>query len=134
MGSNVRSVATNLESMSEEIATIRRALEAAENRHDPSVQIDRRDDDRYRRLPPGRPPMSRREADESLESLYSTGGFSVDWESDGPIVGTELAVDSGQFTVTFDDGNERTGNWLLVYRRDDHGDWRIIRDIYNYID
>ena len=78
--------------------------------------------------------MSRREADESLESLYSTGGFSVDWESDGPIVGTELAVDSGQFTVTFDDGNERTGNWLLVYRRDDHGDWRIIRDIYNYID
>ena len=117
-----------------EIHAIRLALEAAENRHDPAVQIERRDDEGYRRLVPGREPMDRDAADAALESLYEQGGFSVQWESNGPVVGEELAVDSGQFTVKFDTGDQRRGNWLLVYRRDDAGEWKIIRDIYNYIE
>lgn len=115
-----------------QIDAIREALEAAENRHDPSIQLAYRDDEEYRRLPPGRAPMDRSEADESLEALYDAGGFAVDWRSDGAIAGKEVAVDSGTFTVTFDDGEERSGNWLLVYRQTDAGDWRIVRDIYNY--
>ena len=116
----------------EEIETIRREFEAAENRKDPSVQIERRDPSEFVRMPPGRSAMSYEKANERLESLYAAGGFHVEWESDGIFASENLAVDSGRFTVAFDDGRHRKGKWLLVYRRDAAGRWRVIRDIYNY--
>lgn len=116
----------------DEIASIRREFERAENRYDPSVQIERRDRSDFIRMPPGEPPLSRSDANESLRNLYERGGFHVEWESDGIFACADIAVDSGRFTVSFDDGRERSGSWLLAYRRDSEREWRVVRDIYNY--
>lgn len=119
-----------------EIEAIRAAFEAAENRGDPSVQLDRRAETDYVRMPPGRPPMGPAEAADELERLYAEGGFSVAWDSDGVLAGETLAVDGGSFTVTWEtnhgDANTRRGSWLMVFRRNEDEDWEVVRDIYNW--
>lgn len=116
----------------QEIKRIREAFEAAENRGDPTVQIERRDPLRYRRLPPGRPAMDYDEAAAALERLYERSDLSVTWESDGVFVSGDLAIDSGTFAIEIDDAPPRGGSWLMVYRRNAEGVWRVIRDMYNW--
>lgn len=114
-----------------EIDAIRAAFEAAENRGDPRVQLAHRSESEYVRMPPGRPPMDATEAREALVELYEEADVEVAWESSGVLASGDLAVDSGSFTVRFDDGTRRTGSWLMAFRRED-GDWKVVRDIYNW--
>lgn len=117
-----------------EIEALRAAFSAAEDRGDPSVQVAHRAEEDYIRMPPGRPPMDAEEAASSLRDVYASTDLSVDWESDGVIVGEDLAVDSGSFTISWENEAkpDRNGSWLLVYRRTERGDWEVIRDIYNW--
>lgn len=115
-----------------EIVALRRAFEAAENRGDPEVQLEHRDPEEFIRMPPGRAPMDYEAANERLKSLYDSADIAVEWESDGVLVDESLAVDSGSFTIEFADGRTRTGDWLMVFRRDEEGTWRVVRDIYNW--
>ena len=115
------------------ISALRQEFTAAENRGDPSVQLDARHPDAFRRMPPGSPPLGPEEAAESLTTLYATGDVSVSWESDGVIATETLAVDSGSFSVlTPDDESPRHGSWLMVFVATRDGEWLVVRDIYNW--
>lgn len=120
-----------------EIDALREAFAEAENRGDPSVILARLDPDDYVRMPPGRPAMDAAEAARKIESVFDTTDITVDWQSDGVLGSGDLAVDSGTFTIELVEGDgdgprRRTGDWLMVFRRDDDGEWTLVRDIYNW--
>lgn len=122
-----------------EIDAIREAFAEAENRGDPSVILAHLDPDDYVRMPPGRPAMDAAEAAREIESVFDTTDITVDWRSDGVLGSSDLAVDSGTFTIELveDDGDgptRRTGDWLMVFRRGADGEWTLVRDIYNWND
>lgn len=117
------------------IARLRQEFCAAENRGDPSVQLDARHPDAFQRMPPGREPLGPAEARKSLETLYASEDITVEWESDGVIATESLAVDSGRFRVHRPDTDApRLGSWLLVFVKSADDEWLVVRDIYNWDD
>ena len=112
---------------------MRREFTAAENRGDPSVQLDARHPDAFQRMPPGRPPLGPADAADSLEELYASDDITVEWESDGVMATDALAVDSGRFRVHRSDTDAvRSGSWVMVFVRSADDEWLVVRDIYNW--
>ena len=72
-----------------------------------------------------------------LDTMAQRGKWhAIDYRADGLDISGDLAVRYGRFSMTFAPTGKDTasegGNYMHVWRRQDDGSWRVIRDISNY--
>ena len=84
-------------------------------------------------LVPGAPPIKGRAAiTGAWQGLLGAGGNTVRVDVSEVQEMGEWAYDIGAFTTTAPDGTVVSkGNYLVVWRQQANGDWKIHRDIFN---
>lgn len=88
-------------------------------------------------LIPGQPPLEGRGAIRSAwEHLFGLPEFKLRFESLSVIVasGDDIAVDRGPYELSYRGENGLSvekGKYLVIWRKNDAGQWKIIADMFN---
>ena len=83
-------------------------------------------------LPPGAPPLEGREAIVTMwQSILALPIAAIQLQTAEVGVGDDSAWETGQYTITGNDGSTtETGKYIVIWRRGEAG-WKMHRDIWN---
>jgi len=88
-------------------------------------------------LPPNRAPVVGKQANDAANgAAFERFDFDEDWYPEETVVSGDLAFQRGTFKTVATpkaggDSRTVTGSFMRIYMRQDNGEWRMVRDMFN---